>query len=479
MRIERWIGIAGVVAVVAAGGSVPAGAQGGPLTVDEAVRIALRENRGFRQTVDGVGIVEGQRLDAIASMLPQASGSLSYSKSKQTRTFVGIPLRTVTNAANPMGMVTERGDISTEGRSSGSGLGLTLEESFSLSLWHRYRGSQADVTGARYGREAAAQTLAFTVRQQFYTVLMAKDLLSVQEEALQLARDQERRIDSMFELGSVARVDVLKARVQVSDAEVAVIRQQNAVDIETSRLAALLGFRPDRGLEISGALDAEYAAVDSSAVANEALARPDLRQAEASLRGASNLYKASLLSRLPSLFASFTLSSSSGSSEDEQITTLDFPGQPGAGDTTSVLFAFPIPKSDLEFESWQLRVGASVNLDAFLNMGQHKSSRARRLQAEHYLEGLELDIQQEIEEAILNYRASHKAIGAAERGVESAQEDLRLSQERYQQGLGTVLELLEAQVNLTRARNGLVVAKAGLKVSEAALDKARGAALPY
>jgi outer membrane protein TolC len=124
-------------------------------------------------------------------------------------------------------------------------------------------------------------------------------------------------------------------------------------------------------------------------------------------------------------------------------------------------------------------VGASVSLDAFLNMGQHKASRARKLQAEHYLGGLELDIQQEIEEAILNYRASHKAIEAAERGVESAEEDLRLSQERYQQGLGTVLELLEAQVNLTRARNGLVVAKASLKISQAALDKARGAPLPY
>jgi len=63
--------------------------------------------------------------------------------------------------------------------------------------------------------------------------------------------------------------------------------------------------------------------------------------------------------------------------------------------------------------------------------------------------------------------------------VDSAEEDLRLSQERYQQGLGTVLELLEAQVNLTRARDTLVNALTVLKISEAALDKARGASLPY
>jgi outer membrane protein len=478
MRIMRLVGLVGLVSAVA--GAAPAAAQDGPLDVDDAVRIALKQNRTYQQSVAGVGISEGERLDAIASLLPQASGSATYSKSKQTRTFVDIPLRTLTNAANPTGNVVERGDISTESRSSGSGLGLSLEQNVSLPLWYRYRSAQASVQGARYGREAAAQDLAFTVRQQFYTVLMAQDLLSVQKEALKLAQDQERRINSMFELGSVARVDVLKAKVQVSDAEVELIRQQNAVDIETARLATLLGFRPEKKLAISGDLaSVQYAAIDSAAMVEEAQDRPDLHEAEEGLRSANDLYKASVLSRVPSLFASFNLSTSSGSSEDQQLTTVDFPGQPGPGDTTSVLFAFPIPKSDLEFDSWQLRVGASVSLDAFLNMGQHKASRARKLQAEHYLGGLELDIRQEIEEAILNYRASHKAIEAAERGVESAEEDLRLSQERYQQGLGTVLELLEAQVNLTRARNGLVVAKAGLKVSEAALDKARGAPLPY
>lgn len=478
MRIERLIGILAATAAVVTGGAgtVRAQDQNGPLTVDDAVHIALGQNRSYQQAVDGVGIVEGQRLDAMASMLPQATGSASYSKNKQTQTLIGIPLETVT----PGGAVTRTGDIGTEGRSSGSGLNLTLQENFGLSQWHRYRGSQADVQGARYGREAAAQDLAFSVRQQFYTVLMAKDLLTVQQEALQLAQDQERRINSMFELGSVARVDVLKAQVQVSNAEVDLIRQQNAVDIETSRLATLLGLSPDRRLEIAGNLDeAEYAAVDSAAVANEALVRPDLRQAEESLRGANDLYKAALLSRVPSLFASFTVSTSSGSSQNEQLQYVDIPNQPAPGDTTHVLLALPIPKSDLQFDSWQLRVGASVSLDAFFNMGQHKSSRSRKVQAEHRLEGLQLQIQQEIEEAILNYRASHKAIEAAETGVESAQEDLRLSQERYQQGLGTVLELLESQVNLTRAKNARVVAKASLLISEAALDKARGARLPY
>jgi len=123
-------------------------------------------------------------------------------------------------------------------------------------------------------------------------------------------------------------------------------------------------------------------------------------------------------------------------------------------------------------------VGAQVNLDFFFNTGATKRARWQARQSQSRLMDLKLAVQQELEEAILNYRASLKAVDVARRGVESAQEDMRLSEERYQQGLGTILDLLEAQVALTRARNNLVNAQTGVKISEAALDKARGAPLP-
>ncbi len=123
-------------------------------------------------------------------------------------------------------------------------------------------------------------------------------------------------------------------------------------------------------------------------------------------------------------------------------------------------------------------MGASVTLDAFFNIGADKQARAAARQAEYHIQDLKLAVQQEVEEAILNYRTSIAAIETAQRGVEASQEDLRLSEQRYEQGLGTVLELLQSQVNLTTARNNLVNAQTGLKISEAALDKARGAALP-
>ena len=454
----------------------------GPLDVEEAVRLALRQNYAFRRAEAGVGIAEGNRLDAMAGLLPSATGDYSYATDKSTTTYNDLDLITQQIGSAGQTTVVRRGSLDTEATQSGSGFGLFLREDLTLSGWYRYRSAQADVSGARYNRDAAAQDLAFRVRQGFYLLLRAQELLKVQTEDLRLAQDQERRITSMFELGSVARVDVLKAKVRVSDAEVALIRQQNQVDIERARLATMLGLEAHTPLQLAGELQPGPAPLDSSQAVAESDRRPDLQSAREQVRSAKNMHRAAVLSRVPGLFATFDYSKSGGTTEAEQVsrqTVFDL-NTPSPGDTTftNVLYTFPV-ESDLDFDSWRFRVGASVTLDAFLNTGQSKRTAAIKDQAEYDLQGLELDAKREIQEAILNVRASVKAIEAAQSGVASSEEDHRLSQERYQQGLGTVLELLEAQVNLTRARDTLVNALTVLRISEAGLDRARGASLPY
>ena len=428
------------------------------IDVDEAVRIALDQNYTYRQAKADVSAAAGSRLEAIAGLLPSATGSVSYTESDRTSTLIVIEQDGVPIPSLP---------IPTGSRTKTTASGISLRQDFSLPLWYLYRSANANARAAQHGHVAAGQDLAFQVRQQFFLVLRAQDLRQVQEEDLRLARDEERRINSMFELGSVARVDVLKARVRVADAEVALIRQQNQVAIERTRLTTLLGFSPNTPLQLTGDLSAEVVAVDSTGAVDEATRRPDLLQVQGQYGSASNLYKAAVTSRLPNLFATVSWNTSSGDGDSDN---LDF--STGVPRNVNTLF-------DTDSDSWTLRVGASVNLDAFLNMGQHKRTRAAKQWAAYQLENKKLAVQQELEEAILNSRASISSIDASERGVESAEEDLRLSQERYRQGLGTVLELLEAQVNLTRARNSLVNSLTGLKISEAALDRARGAPLPY
>ena len=451
-----------------------AGAQlDGPLDVDRAVALALAANPAYLQQAASVGIAEGSQRSALGNILPGFNGSWTYNKSSGTNTVFEFPVRQTVNPQTGQFVTLETAEIGLDNESNTNNFGLSVSQNISLSSWLNYRSAAHTSRNARLGLEAAAQDLVYSVRSQFYLTLRAQDLLQVQELDYQLAVDQEERITSMFELGSVARADVLKAKVRVSEAELALIQQRNAVAIEKTRLATLLGLPADSKVELAGSLNPTPVVVDSARAAADAEGRPDLMASRASVDGGAAQAKAATLSWLPGLFASFDVNTTSGTSKRDQIRSRVDPND------ASVLVNFPAPEdSRIGNDGWTFRVGASVNLDAFFNTGEMKRAKSEQRRREHAHDGLELQVQQELEEAILNYRASVQGLAAAEDAVVSAEEDLRLSQERYQQGLGTVLELLEAQVALTRARNTRVNAQTGLKISEAALDKARGAPVP-
>ena len=341
--------------------------------MDDVVRYAIQQNPVYLQAVAQIGVAEGARMTALAGVLPNGSGAWTYSKNNSTFIRKDFEL----NGFWPAGVdprttspnVLNRGDFPLGTDRSASSWSFRIREDLSLSRWYGYRGAQADVASARWGQESAAQLLAFDVRRQYYLVLRAQDLLVVQEEDLRLARDEERRINSMFELGSVARVDVLKARVRVSDAEVALITQRNAAAIEKTRLAVLIGFRADSNIELVGNLSQDLAPVDSSSAATEARVRPDILQAQENLRSASNAAKAAGLSIIPGLFASFDWLSSGGTTVQDEFQQQLVADSPNAGETAFFNRSVPTD-SDFGLDDWTLRVGASVSLDLFLNRGQ-------------------------------------------------------------------------------------------------------------
>lgn len=77
-------------------------------------------------------------------------------------------------------------------------------------------------------------------------------------------------------------------------------------------------------------------------------------------------------------------------------------------------------------------------------------------------------------EAISNARQSNEGLVVAQDQVASAEEDLKLSQEKYNVGSGTILELIDAQVALQRARSNFVQALTQVRTAEANLERVRG-----
>lgn len=440
-HLASWLVALGFAAAPGVQASEP---PAGPITADQAVAIALERNHDVAIAAANYEAARGQSWQALRGVLPSVSSSAAYTHSKSVgQTIVGN--RPVTGEAEV--------DFSS--------INVTLDQSvFSWSNIRSLESARASARSSSGLSKAEELNVALNVRAQYYELLKALRLAVVRDEAVKLSEDQLRRAETLFELGSVARNDVLQARVNLQQARLAQITARNKVEVERGRLAQLLGLPVDSPLEIAQDLEVEAAELDSTAVLKEALAaRPDVGAAHETVRSSSASLGSARAGHFPELFGRVSWSWTYRPGKD-----LDpFSGQVVENDT----------------HGWSAATGVSVNLfDGMAVEGQVKSAKWRLAADRSRLRQLELVVALEVKEALLGVRESRQSIEAAREGVSLAEENLKLAQERYDVGSGTILELNAAQVSLIESRSSLVDAQAALLVALARLDKARGAGLP-
>lgn len=421
-----------------------------PLTAEECVRLALDRNYAILMAEDQLGQARASKLGAWGALTPRLSAGWSYDHYKSQ--FTQDPPNPV-RASEP---------ISSDSRGYNIQANQTLlsvPSILSIAAQRRYTGA------AEHDVLDAEQQVALAVRQQYYGLIEAIKLLEVSREDLKLAGEEQKRTESLFDVGSVARTDVLKARVRVAAAASALTTAENQVQVQRARLAQALALPTGSEVQVVESLEPRAGVVDSAAAYGEALAgRPDLRAAALRVQGARASRKAAYAAKVPYLSHSFSRSFSR--SPGTGTIGIDF-----ASDPISVITGRVQETSS----SWSYSVGFTWNiLDGLVTEGNIQSATAVQSQAEHQRDQLALQVGQDVKEALLALRAARQQILSAREGRTSAEEDLKLSQERYSVGLGTVLELIDAQVNLTKARTAEVQAMAALKMAEAQLDKATG-----
>jgi outer membrane protein TolC len=102
------------------------------------------------------------------------------------------------------------------------------------------------------------------------------------------------------------------------------------------------------------------------------------------------------------------------------------------------------------------------------------TARARRDKARELEVQARQQVAKEVNQAALMLAAAEKNVEASRKGLEQAEEQFRIVQERYAAGRGIQLEILDAQTALTRARFNLVAALADYESVQAMWLKATG-----
>ena len=392
----------------------------------KTVDLALKNNRTAKQSMWAYEAAKSTVSATAASKNPSVGYSYSATRA-----------RGATDASS----VTERG---TNG--------------FSLSVPVYTPSVDAAIDGARYDREGAGasyeealQTAKLTAISDYYTLIMYRNLVDVAQQSVRDYDGHVTNVQAQYNVGLVASSDVLAARTNLADAQTTLITRQNSADVAETDLNIVIGYPVSTSIETA---DKEmrylpYNVTLEQAKAYALLHRATLVKSAMDVKSAEESVKQAKAGYLP------TVSLTAGKNYESYD---NYRGTSNNG--------------------WS--VGAKASLDIWDGGSTRNTIKVREAQLESAKEanlaavdGVLYDVQS----AYLNLRAAEQTISSTKVAVEEGQESFRIASLRYRAGVGSNLDVLDAETSLTTARNNYVQALYNYNIYVATLEQAVGVPL--
>ena len=287
----------------------------------------------------------------------------------------------------------------------------------------------------------------------YFNYLKAIQLLDVSRSNLMSSQQQLTLVQQQYDLGSAKKTDLLKAEVRFGQARIDVITNDASVKSAYRNLKNAMGLinsdqdftieEVEKPLELIPEFETGFELVQKF--------NPSVKAKQYQIMSAKLNTKLARGSRLPVISLS---ASSSGADEN-------------LGDAISNNYGD------------NQRINASLSISIPIYTGNSISSRIQKAkigvdkQESEYLTQLE-DLSVQLEDYLDQLNNYIEVIPINETVLESAEEDLKLSQVRYSQGSTTILEVLNAQVSVVQARSSLVRSKYDAFIQQANLKALLG-----
>ena len=294
--------------------------------------------------------------------------------------------------------------------------------------------------------ERVQNETALSVKDQFFTVLRNQEQVTVFTQ--QVAADQEsvRVTQARVTAGAAAQFDLLTAQTTLSNAQQQLSSARNTLTLAQVNLDNLLGFDADTPLALQApALPPLNQTFDKIALTQTALThRPELKQASNNVLIARRLVKLAGVGLLPSL---------------SLVGAGNYNGYVSSGShsTVSISAVLGIPLYDGGTSRAKVREAESDLRSQQVTQGQ-----------------LQENVSIEVRQALSNIADAQTRASSASLGAQQAAEAYRLSNVRYQNGIGTILDVVNAQAQLAQARSNLLNAQYDYQTSLAQLIRALG-----
>jgi outer membrane protein TolC len=313
------------------------------------------------------------------------------------------------------------------------------------------------VAGAEHGIRALESDLAKTgldlvlnIHASFYEVLRRRDFIEIARQAFASSEKHVGQAQELYQQGLAPRSDVIKAEVQVSTGQLEIIRAENAYLLAKANLSVAMGLPVTTEFTVAAPESGAEPAVPPLA---EALAAAPVRRPElAAVRARQDVAEAAVRQARSGLYPTVSLDASYGWQESDFV-PLD--------------------------TKWS--VGFTVSIPVF----ERRVARARVNQALAGRDGLRAaetqalrSVELEVEQAWLLLKEALERRSVTLKILEQTEADIRVSEGRYQEGLGTMLEVIDARTMVAQAGVNAVIARYDIAQARARLERALGTGLP-
>ena len=303
---------------------------------------------------------------------------------------------------------------------------------------------------ARAEEARTEQSVTNAVRVAYFNRKRAEEKQSVAEEAVTLTKNHLARAEKLFNSGVVAKGDVLRSKVAVAESELDLIRAKNAAELSLTALERAVGspVSPD---EIKGGVPRR-----SVTLRNVEPAGPDPLEAAYENRQELKMY--SLLSRQAEKVAK----AAAGQSLPQIVA--------GAAYFNADDSFFPSGE-----DNWKVGIAAYWSVfDSGRVKAKTNQAKAQARELLHRLDDMKNAVRMEVVQAQQNLRSAQSRLEVAERQAAVSEEDYRIAKRRYEEQVGTNLDMLDARLALTNSRTELVDALYDIETARANLAFAVG-----
>jgi HAE1 family hydrophobic/amphiphilic exporter-1 len=410
-----------------------------PLTIDRALQLAATRNESFKVSQERLRESQANVMAAKAAFLPSLDLNFLYTPS-QASPLLKIPAGVFgpneqTFRANFVRENIMRLDISQPLYTGGR-------------LNHAYGAQAATEEANRLDLDRAQQGLTLRVYETFYAALMNDQGIRVTEEGVRIAERHLELAKVRFEAGSAARLDVLRAEVELANARTKLIRARSADAVAYQALRTVLSLPQSEPLQLAGTLDQVPALPAAPALEGALAARADIRAMGQQREAAQRMVSLANAELKPSV----AFSGNFQYQEDGLSSLLNSANR-----------------------SYQFGVAVSVPLfNAPTVAAKRGAAAARVMQAEHgasaALDGARL----ELASASTELGAAVEIVSTQQKAVELARESLSIAEVSYENGVITSTELNDARLSLLETEWELMQAKYAQIVAAARTRYAAG-----